>query len=209
MQAIFSTIMPLILASSSPRRQLFLQELGIEYSLVCPPNVEPLPYEGENPTMYARRAALSKARATLSYLKTKQSFVEPESASVILAADTVVALGDTILGKPQDATDALRMLSLLAGKKHTVISAVVLLFSTLDEYIFHDSTDVYMHAWSHDILTAYAHCGEPLDKAGAYAVQGQGAFLVQKIHGSWSTVVGLPLTQVTQALLQRGVIAVR
>lgn len=196
MRKIFTNGCPLVLASASPRRQLFLDELGIAYSVVRPTGVEPRPLEEEVPASYACRAAAAKATAVA------RTGVE----GVIIAADTVVALEDEVLGKPEDAEDALRMLRMLAGQRHCVISAVSVIFPGGDAVDFFDTTEVQFHAWSEEALRAYAYSGEPLDKAGGYAIQGQGAFLVEALRGSWSTVVGLPVTQLVALLLERGVI---
>lgn len=197
--AIFTSRAPVILASASPRRQLFLKELGLAYTVVRPSGAEPEPRPGESPEGYARRAAQAKAHAVAA----------ADKNAVIIAADTVVALGDIILGKPLDAADALRMLRLLAGRAHRVISAVCLCFSQSgEEETFQDSAEVRFHPWTEAVLAAYASTGEPMDKAGAYAIQGQGAFLVDSITGSWSTVVGLPVAQLAALLLQKGIIGV-
>lgn len=198
MKALFSCLYPFILASGSPRRQQFLQELGVEYRVVRPRGVEPAPQDGEQPERYALRAATAKAEAVAGLCAAPQT--------VVLAADTVVALEGNILGKPENAADALRMLRLLAGRTHRVISAVSVFLPGGDRLEFHDSTEVRFHAWPDAALAAYARSGEPLDKAGAYAIQGQGAFLVDSIAGSWSTVVGLPVTQLVAALLARGIL---
>ncbi len=203
MQSLFYAQSPLILASASPRRQLFLQELGLSFTVVQPHGIEPLPEAGEQPHIYAQRAASVKAK-----------FVAQRHAGLtVIAADTVVALYDEtgtegeIFGKPHDVAHALTMLESLAGREHKVISAVSLILPWGEEVLFYDSTDVHFHPWSKEILRNYAQCGEPLDKAGAYAIQGQGAFLVDKIVGSWSTVVGLPVTALVQKLLEHEVIA--
>ena len=199
MQALFYDCEQIILASGSPRRQLFLKELGLAYTVVRPHGVEPTPQQDEPPAEYARRAASVKA----------QVVARSHKEAVVLAADTVVALGNAILGKPRDGEDALCMLRMLSGKTPEVITAVSMAFPGGEELLFNDTTEVHFHPWSEKVLATYARCGEPLDKAGAYAIQGQGAFLVQSITGSWSTVVGLPVTQVTDILLSRGVIAVK
>lgn len=186
----------LVLASASPRRQLFLQELGLTHTVVRPQGVEPQPMAGEAPDDYACRAAGAKARAVARAC--------PQA--VVLAADTVVALDSIILGKPVDAEDALRMLRLLAGRIHRVISAVSLALPGGGMVEFHDIAQVRFHPWPEKVLVAYAHTGEPFNKAGAYAIQGQGAFLVAELTGSWSTVVGLPVTQLVEVLLVHGLV---
>ncbi len=196
MQTLFNTKVALVLASASPRRQLFLQELGLAFTVVCPHGIEPLPELHESPHVYAQRAAAVKARFVAEHHKD----------AVVIAADTVVALQGKIFGKPRDAQHALEMLQALAGKGHTVISAVCCVFPSGKEVLFYESTEVFFYPWGEDILRNYANCGEPLDKAGAYAIQGQGAFLVESIQGSWSTVVGLPVTPLVEHLLQNSCI---
>ncbi len=192
MKNLFQTNQTLVLASASPRRKLFFQELGIAFTHASSHGIEPLPHKKESPIDYACRSASVKAH-----------FVAKRHANaVIVGADTVVSLDNVIYGKPTDENHALTMLNALAGRGHTVISAVSLIFPHGEEVIFHDSTEVFFHAWSTEVLKSYAQCGEPMDKAGAYAIQGQGAFLVERIEGSWSTVVGLPLTLFVQKLME-------
>lgn len=192
----FRALTPIILASGSPRRRQFLEELGLAFELVRPQGIEPRPVAGEAPEKYARRAAAAKAHA-----------VPRRPESLLLAADTIVALDGDILGKPRDTADALAMLRRLAGRAHTVTSAVCCLLPDGEEVRFHDTTTVTFHPWPEEALAAYARTGEPLDKAGAYAIQGLGAFLTARIEGSWSTVVGLPVTPLAALLLERGIIA--
>ena len=145
--------------------------------------------------------------------------VPPYNRTIILAADTVVTVDGDILGKPDDSRHALDMLQRLSGRGHEVISAVCLLlpspdnseavtedghFENTEELVFSDVSRVFFHPWPESVLRAYVATGEPHDKAGAYAIQGQGAFLVDRIEGSWSTVVGLPVTQLARLLLDRG-----
>ena len=123
----------------------------------------------------------------------------------------MVAVDDDILGKPRDTPHALDMLTRLAGRGHEVISAVCLLLPRgwpgLPGELFSDVSRVFFHAWPESVLAAYARTHEPDDKAGAYAIQGQGAFLVERVEGSWSTVVGLPVTPLVQLLLERGLMS--
>lgn len=196
----------LILASASPRRRQFLAEWGLPFATARPRGVEPRPEAGENPASYTRRAAQAKARAVESGLSPTA-----RARSLILAADTVVAVDDDILGKPRDTPHALDMLTRLAGRGHEVISAVCLLLPQgwpgLPGELFSDVSRVFFHAWPESVLAAYARTHEPDDKAGAYAIQGQGAFLVERVEGSWSTVVGLPVTPLVQILLERGLMS--
>ncbi len=184
---------------------MFLQELGLEYEIILANKAEPKPYAEEEPTDYAKRASLCKAKQAQSALPNH------EQPYVLIAADTVVSVQGKILGKPKDLADAVTMLKLLAGKEHEVISAVTIMAKSLNYDLkticFFDSTKVLFHTWSDEILTAYANSGECFDKAGAYAIQGQGAFLVKSIIGSWSTVVGLPVSELVQILLEQGFIS--
>nr|WP_240824089.1 Maf family protein [Desulfovibrio sp. UIB00] len=220
----------LLLASASPRRRQFLTEWGIPFRLALTSADEPRPEQGESPETYTRRAATAKALASGHALRQQgaASGLQP----VILAADTVVAVDGDILGKPENPAHAMRMLERLNGRGHEVISAVCLLlpadaaFSpaqaagsastntgpTVDEcgvdsflmLSFSDTSRVFLHHWPQPVLQAYLDTGEPHDKAGAYAIQGQGAVLVERVDGSWSTVVGLPVTQLAQVMLDRG-----
>lgn len=215
----------LALASASPRRQQFLAEWGLPYTLARPENPEPRPQLHEDPTAYALRAAEAKGLDVYA-----RSTDIARAGTLILAADTVVAVGSDILGKPTSEADALRMLQRLSGQGHTVISAVCLILpqhfgprgeqlrtcapqhlhaaalTRPDRLVFSESSRVFFHHFSDDVLRAYAATHEPDDKAGAYAVQGQGAFLVERVEGSWSTVVGLPVTALARVLLMAGLI---
>lgn len=188
----------LVLASHSPRRRQFLEEWGLVYRIVTGRDEEPRPRAGEAPAAYARRAARAKA------LSAAAADGQAAGPRVLLAADTIVALGEDILGKPADRTQALEMLRRLAGRTHEVISAVCLLGPQDEEIVFHDVSRVRFAPWPEAVLAAYAATGEPDDKAGAYAIQGQGAVLVEAVDGSWSTVVGLPVSRLAQEMLSRG-----
>ena len=192
----FYTALPLVLASASPRRQEFLRLLGLEFEIVRPAGAEPQPLAGENPADYALRAAAAKARAA----------AQLRPGACVLGADTIVALEGEILGKPRDKRHALDMLLLLSGKSHEVFSACCCCLP--DGTVRHivGSARVHFFPWPQDVLAAYAATDEVLDKAGAYAIQGQGAFLAHGIEGSVSAVVGLPMTQLSVMLLELGVI---
>lgn len=188
----------LVLASHSPRRRQFLEEWGLAYRIVTGRDEEPRPRAGEAPAAYARRAARAKA------LSAAAADGQAAGPRVLLAADTIVALGEDILGKPADRAQALEMLRRLAGRTHEVISAVCLLGPQDEEIVFHDVSRVRFAPWPEAVLAAYTATGEPDDKAGAYAIQGQGAVLVEAVDGSWSTVVGLPVSRLAQEMLSRG-----
>lgn len=179
----------LLLASGSPRRLDILRAAGIEPE-VCPVEAEELK-GGLPPRELVLKNAELKARAAAAL----------HPGRVILAADTLVALGDVPLGKPQDAADARRMLRMLSGRTHSVFTGVAVwadgvLASDVDE------SRVTFRQLSDEEIAEYVACGEPLDKAGAYAVQGVGAALVSGIEGAFDNIVGLPMELVNRLLPQ-------
>lgn len=192
----FRALLPVLLASGSPRRREFLHSLGLSFEVHGNGAAEPDPRPGESPADYARRAAAAKAA----------SVAASRAGWVVIAADTVVALHGEIMGKPQDRADALRMLARLAGHTHEVVSACCVALPDGTRETFHAATRVTMWDAPPAALAAYAATGEPDDKAGAYGIQGVGAFLVESIDGSWSNVVGLPVAELVRLLLRHGVI---
>ena len=192
----FYTALPFVLASASPRRQEALRLLGLEFEIVRPTGVEPQALADENPADYALRAAQAKAFAAAR--------ARPDA--FVLGADTVVALAGEILGKPHDKRHALDMLQRLAGKSHVVFSACCCRLPDGTARYATGEARVHFFPWPRDVLAAYAATDEVLDKAGAYAIQGQGAFLAHEIEGSASAVVGLPMTQLVSLLSELGVI---
>lgn len=194
----FRAALPLILASSSPRRQEMLRALGLEFQVMTANDLEPLPLVGEEPAAYAVRVARKKAEEVAKKVS---------SGSVILAADTIVVLNEEIFGKPNSPEHAFFMLSSLIDNTHRVITGCCILQPSLSRMEnFFVVSEVRMGCFSFDTLKKYIATGEPMDKAGAYAVQGAGMFLVQEIHGSVSNVIGLPVTETVQKLLQLGII---
>jgi nucleoside triphosphate pyrophosphatase len=181
--------MRLILASASPRRAELLRAAGIDVE-VCPADVDESVQPGEAPDRYASRVALAKARAVSR--QTPDRFV--------LGADTVVVVDDRILGKPTDSADARRMLRALSGRSHVVMTAVILIRGaglpgeTIDARI--ERTTVEFASLTGDEIDWYAATAEPMDKAGGYAIQGLAARFVTRIEGSYSNVVGLPVSLV-------------
>jgi septum formation protein len=174
---------PLVLASQSPRRRELLSGLGIALE-VRPAATDETVHAGERPEAYVVRVAREKARAV--------------AGEVILAADTAVVLGDEILGKPRDASDAARMLRALSGTSHRVLTAVCVRRSAPGPAREREalvSTEVRFRLLGEDQIAWYVATGEPLDKAGAYALQGLGGALVDSVTGSVSGVVGLPLAE--------------
>jgi septum formation protein len=184
---------PLILASASPRRKRLLRQIGLPYR-----SIKSLINEGE--------AAGEKEERVLELAKGKAKAVQSASRKHwILGADTIVVIDDTVLGKPENKEDARVMLDFLSGREHRVITGLCILdpsghVSRL-EYV---TTLVFMKPLSEREISAYIATGEPFGKAGSYAIQGQGAFMVREIRGSYSNVVGLPLCALIQALLDAG-----
>ena len=193
----FRTKRPLVLASASPRRQHLLTQLGIYFYILPCSQPEPPPEPDELPADYVLRSALFKAREVA-----KQRPDRP-----VLGADTAVILGDDILGKPCNAQDALATLQRLSGTDHEVVTGCALIDPDAREtHTFTAHSTVHMGVHSLDVLQAYVASGEPLDKAGSYAIQGVGSFLVESVSGSYTNVVGLPLHALTKLLQRTGVI---
>lgn len=186
----------MILASQSPRRKELLERAGFSFT-VHAADIDESPLPGETPPQLVERLARSKAHATVP-------FARKTGDDLIIAADTVVWSPEVgVLGKPADELDALRMLTLLSGRTHFVTSGVSILLlegSSVVEHTFHETTDVTFHPLSDAWLRAYVASGEPLDKAGAYAIQARGAVLVKSIRGDYDNVVGLPLSRLVREL---------
>lgn len=196
MRGSFHTVAPLILASSSPRRQRFLQELGLDFT-VRPADVEEQHRPGEEPEAFVLRLAADKARTV----------ADRNPQACILAADTIVVLENEILGKPRDAAHAEAMLADLSGIWHEVWTGYCLCRSRDGVSVQRAvRTRVLFRPLTAVLCRAYVLTGEPLDKAGAYGLQGRGAFLVERIDGSHSNVIGLPMAEVIEDLLRLGVI---
>jgi septum formation protein len=177
----------LILASQSPRRAEILRNAGIEFEVrVSGVPEEPAP--GESPTDYVRRLAATKASA-----------VPRSEAELVLGADTVVVLDEQILEKPRDTADAERMLRMLSGREHTVVTGVCLLRHR-DSIAASSSTRVQFADLSDTDIRDYVRSGEPMDKAGAYAIQGLGSKFIERIDGCYFNVVGLPISLVWRML---------
>jgi nucleoside triphosphate pyrophosphatase len=184
--------MPLILASASPRRAELLASAGFRFE-VASADVDETPLADESPAAYALRVAHDKAAAAGARSR--------ESRDVILAADTVVVSDGRILGKPKNSDDARRMLRLLAGAVHDVLTAVVVK-GPAGEFAEVETTRVRFLPLEDAQIEWYVASGEPEGKAGAYAIQGRAARFIDRIEGSWSNVVGLPLATVSRLLQQ-------
>ncbi len=183
---------PLILASASPRRLELLRQIGIDPRVSAADIVEHQS-SSETAAEYSRRIARDKALAVRALFAAGDAWV--------LGADTEVVVDGLALGKPQDAEDAMRMLQLLSGREHQVLSSVALIGPNFDEVVL-QSTSVRMARIEPAQMQAYVASGEPLGKAGAYAIQGRAACFIESIAGSYSGVMGLPLFE-TAALLRR------
>ena len=184
-----------MLASRSPRRQELLKTLGVSFE-VLPASGEERPYQGEGPSRYALDLAQAKAKEVASLAPGK----------VVLAADTIVVSAGEILGKPKDKAEARKMLKLLSGREHEVLTAYVILDAEKEQGRV-VSTRVLFKELGAEEIEAYLATREPWDKAGAYAIQGIASYMVKEVHGSVTNVIGLPLAEVTEDLLKLGVIA--
>jgi septum formation protein len=189
--------MQIVLASASPRRQELLKNAGINF-VVKPANIPEVRHPGEAPQIFAERMAREKARAV---------FVG-EKDEYVLGADTIVIGGatgvspvnsDLVLGKPESEQDAARMLRLLSGRKHHVITGVCLVAANFED-VRSETTAVHFAAMSDAEIRDYIATGEPMDKAGAYAIQGAASRWISKIEGDYSNVVGLPVALVLRML---------
>lgn len=176
---------PIILASASPRRSQLLRDLGVPFRVVPSDAPEPPPSleETRNPAFYVEKLARLKAQSN-------------ENEAVVIAADTVVVLNtggeNQVLGKPRNKAEARAMLTLLRGQTHQVFTGVCVRRGA-ETRIAHQVTTVSFSDFSDEFIAAYVQTGEPLDKAGAYAAQGKGALLIERIEGDYFNVVGLPL----------------
>jgi septum formation protein len=179
---------PLILASASPRRRELLAALGLTFDVLAP-EIDETPLPNEPPRVFAERLAVEKADA-----------VKRESEATAIAADTIVVLNNRILGKPTDTKEAFEMLRALSGNTHQVVTAVCV-SAPGGRHVFSVATDVTFRVLADAEIEAYIETGCPMDKAGAYAIQGGAAHMVKSINGSYSNVVGLPLCELHETLL--------
>lgn len=184
----------LILASASPRRHELLKQIGVRYRVIIS-DADESGLPGETPAEYVCRVAQSKAEAVAR---------GTGSNLPVLGADTAVVIGDRILGKPSDPTEAAGMLSCLSGHVHQVYSAVVLIHSDGRVTSRLSITEVRFAVLEQDWIDAYCASGEPMDKAGAYGVQGYAAHRISEIRGSYSGVMGLPLYETMELLHAAG-----
>ncbi len=179
------------LASASPRRRELLQQIGVNFELVAA-NIDESVLPNELPADYVCRLALGKAQAGAS---------QSHTLLPVLGADTCVVVDNTILGKPTDHADFTQMMQLLSGRKHQVMTAICFVYGTHVLPAL-SITDVYFRHLSTEEINDYWQSKEPLDKAGGYGIQGLAAKFVERIEGSYSAVVGLPLCETHQLLQQ-------
>ena len=197
---------PIYLASHSPRRRELLRQIGVGHEVLLLRedlkrgiDVDETPRPAETPADYVVRIALAKADAGVKSTARRAGFPKP-----VLAADTTVVVDDQIVGKPADAEDAVRMIGQLSGRNHRVITAVAVSFADRIETRVSES-QVWMREITDIEARRYAASGEPLDKAGAYAVQGRAAAFITRIEGSYSGIMGLPLAETAELLALFGV----
>jgi len=186
----------LILASKSPRRRYLLKQAGLSFTVI-PPDFDESSIAPTDPSQYVRNLAEAKARdVAVRYPR-----------SWVIGADTIVLIGSTILGKPASITEARSMLKHLSGKTHQVLTGYAIL-CLAKERSFSETvqTAVCFKELTAKEIEWYIHSEEPFDKAGAYAIQGLGTFIVKSINGSYTNVVGLPVCEVISFLIQEGVI---
>ncbi len=183
----------IILASASPRRKELLDQINVSYQ-VYPVDLDETPWLDEAPLDYVQRVAAEKSAACKAQLDTEIP---------VLAADTAVILGAVIMGKPKDKADAMAMLTQLSGKTHQVYSAISLRGREHGQAV--SITEVTFRCLTEQEILAYWHSGEPLDKAGSYAIQGRGGVFIESIKGSFSGVVGLPLFETAELLSKQGI----
>jgi septum formation protein len=179
-----------ILASRSPRRAELLAAAGIAFDVLAA-DIDETPHPGEAPDAYVKRLAIAKARAVLAL----------RPGARVLGADTTVTIDNEILGKPVDDADAVRMLRLLSGRAHLVHTGVALVSARGIQSAV-DTTRVWFAAMTDEDISWYVATGEPVDRAGAYAIQGFASRFIPRIEGSYSNVVGLPVAMVSSILKQ-------
>ena len=179
-----------ILASASPRRRRLLRQIGVSFRVI-PADVDETVFSGEQPADYVVRVALEKAAAV---------WTRVDGSLPVLAADTTVVLEGDILGKPADRGEAIEMLQRLSGQTHEVYSAVAVQAGANRAADLLNVTRVTFAPLQQDWIEAYCESGEPMDKAGAYGVQGQAAARIVRIEGSFSGVMGLPLYETSELL---------
>ena len=200
----------IILASASPRRKELLEQIGLEFE-ICPAKGEEI-ITKTIPEEVVMELSKQKAEEIASMVATfgeENKEITTPSDILVIGADTVVAYDGKILGKPKDEEDAKRMLTMLAGNTHSVFTGVTLVLidksGRAGELVFYEKTDVTMHSMTEQEIARYVASGEPMDKAGAYGIQGKCAIYIEKITGDYNNVVGLPIARIYQELKKIGI----
>jgi septum formation protein len=193
----------IVLGSGSPRRRELLTQLGVVHEVV-PADLDETPRAGESAIAYVERLAVEKAIAVAAALSSGDGDGDGDGDVVVVAADTTVELAGRILGKPLDRTDARAMLRALSGTVHRVHTGVAVHRAGRTE-CGSSTTEVEFVELTEDRITWYLATGEPFDKAGGYALQGAGGVFVERVNGSVSGVIGLPLTILVDLLARQGV----
>lgn len=201
-----------ILASKSPRRKELLGQMGVSFQ-IRPAIGEEL-ITGSEPSEVVMELASQKAQEIAEGILAEMGEMNRPSMPglpvggqpghyLIVGADTIVSYEGNILGKPKDERDAVRMLTMLSGNTHQVYTGVCLIYvddEQTESHVFFEKTDVTMYRMSAEEITAYVRSGEPMDKAGAYGIQGKCAIYIEKIHGDYNNVVGLPISRLYQEI---------
>ena len=183
----------IILASASPRRKELLSQIGVTFEIIKAEKEEHI--TSSIPTEVVKELSMQKAKEVAAKC----------DGSIIIGADTIVAMEGQILRKPKDRADAMRMLRLLQGKKHQVITGVTVLLGSTKTLSFAEVTDVSLYPMTDAQIERYIATGEPMDKAGAYGIQGRFAAYVRGIEGDYNNVVGLPIGRLYQEVLSAGI----
>ncbi len=185
----------IILASNSPRRKQLLENIGLKFEIIPDNTPEPM-NDSLEPYEIVKKLAKFKGENVLKQLNSSD-------AAVIIAADTVVAVNDRILGKPRTKDEAFEMLTLLSGKSHSVYTGVYIIENLSKKSAnFYEKTEVYFKSLDINEIKDYINIGEPMDKAGSYGIQNLGSLFVEKIQGDYFNVVGLPVCHLGKVLKQ-------
>lgn len=188
----------LILASASPRRKELLEQVGAEFEIIPAKGEEVI--TSSRPEEVVVELSVQKAEEVAGRIQEKDV--------IILGADTVVVFDGQILGKPKDEAEAERILSMLSGNTHSVYTGVTLIViqdGKSERHSFYEETKVTMYPMTKQQILSYIRTGEPMDKAGAYGIQGKGALYIEKIHGDYNNVVGLPVAKIFQRMRKSGI----
>ncbi len=192
--------MKFILASASPRRKELLEQMNLQFEII--------PAQGEEEMHFSlpHEVVMDLSRQKAEEIAKKRKLTS--AIEIIIGADTVVACDGQIMGKPKDEADAHRMLAALQGRSHKVYTGVTLIIQNNEKtnvHSFYDETEVYMYPMSDKEINYYVDTKEPMDKAGGYGIQGKCAVFIEKIHGDYNNVVGLPIAKIYQELLKQGI----